>query len=258
MGLFRKILSSVGIGGAEVNTVISQSSVRIGEDIQGVVNIIGGSVEQNISRVEVELKTEYIKEVDDRKERRIATLVKLVVDRDIVVTPNEKKQIPFTFRVPYHTPISMNRRNVWVETELEIPLAVDPEDRDYVEIKPNRIMEVVLDAMKNVLGFRLREVECNAGYISGSQGGFVQEFEFVPQSAFSGVLDELEITFLPDSEGIDLFMQVDRRVRGFKSLIQEAVGLDEKNTRLTISHYDASQGSSYVAQILENTIKKYC
>lgn len=45
MGLFKKILSSVGVGGAKVDTVVSQSSVRVGEDIQGVVNIIGGSVE---------------------------------------------------------------------------------------------------------------------------------------------------------------------------------------------------------------------
>lgn len=258
MGLFKKILLSVGVGGAEVNTELSQSSVRIGEDIQGVVNIVGGSAEQNIDRVEVELKTEYIKEVDDAKQKHTATLAKLVVDRDIAISPNEKKQIPFTFRVPDHTPISMNRRNVWVETELEIPLAIDPEDRDYVEIRPSRTMEVVLDAVLNVLGFRLREVECKAGYISGSQGGFLQEFEFVPQLAFRGALDELEITFLPASEGVNLFMQIDRRARGFKSFIQEAAGLDEKHIILTISNYDASQGSSYVAQILENTIRNYC
>ncbi|MHC1685065.1 MAG: sporulation protein [Clostridiaceae bacterium] len=258
MSLFKKVLSSVGIGSAQVNTELSKSRVRIGEEIQGVVNIRGGAVEQTISRVEVELKTEYIKEVNDRKEKRVATIAKLVLDRDIVVAPNENKQMSFSLRVPDHTPISMNKRNVWVETELEIPLALDPEDRDYVEIKPSRTMEVVLDAVINKLGFRLREVECNAGYIGGSQGGFIQEFEFVPQSAFRGKLDELEITFLPDPEGVSLFMQVDRRARDFKSLLQEAVGLDEKYIRLTISDNDASQGSSYVAEILENTIRHYC
>lgn len=258
MGLFKKILSSIGVGGAEVNTELSQSSVRIGEDIQGVVNIIGGAVEQNISRVEVELKTEYVKEVDDRKERHTATLIKVIVDRDIEVAPNEKKQIPFSFRVPDHTPISISKRNVWVETELEIPLAIDPEDRDYVDIRPSGTMEAVLDAMINVLGFRLREVECKAGYISGSQGGFIQEFEFIPQSAFRGALDEVEITFLPDAQGVCIFMQVDRKVRGFKSFIQEAAGLDESYIRISISDHDASKGSSYVAQILENTIRNYC
>ncbi|MDW8800308.1 sporulation protein [Clostridium sp. A1-XYC3] len=258
MGLFKKILLTVGVGGAEVNTEILQSTVRIGEDIEGVVNILGGSAEQNIDRVEVELKTEYIKEVDDVKQKHRATLVKLVVGRDIAISPNERKQIPFTFRVPEHTPISMNRKTVWVETELEIPLAIDPEDRDYIEIRPSNTMEVVLDAVLNVLGFRLREVECKAGYIGRSEGGFLQEFEFVPQSAFRGVLDELEITFLPSSEGVNLFMQIDRRARGFKSFMQEAAGLDEKHIILTISDYDASQGSRYVAEILENTINNYC
>lgn len=258
MGLFKKILSSVGIGGAEVNTMILQPSVRIGENIEGVIDITGGSVEQSIDKVEVELKTEYIKEVDDRKERHVATIVKLVVDKNISIAPNEKKQIPFTLRVPDHTPVSMNRKNVWIETELEIPLALDPEDRDYVEIKPSHTMEVVLDAMINVLGFRLREVECEAGYLKGSQGGFIQEFEFVPQSAFRGALDELEITFLPDPQGTSLFVQVDRKARGFKSFLQEAIGLDESNIKFTITNYDASRGSNYVAGILEDIIRRYC
>lgn len=258
MSLFKKVLSSVGIGAAKVDTVISKSSIKIGEDIQGVINITGGSIEQAISRIEVELKTEYIKEIDDKKVRCEATLEKIVVDRDIVIAPDEKKQISFSLRVPDHTPISMNKRNVWVETELEIPLAIDPEDRDYLEIKPSDTMKVVLDAVINILGFRLREVECEAGHISGSNGEFLQEFEFVPQSAFRGVLDELEIIFLPNPQGVSLYMQIDRRARDFKSLLQEAAGLDEKYIRLTISDYDASQGSNHVAKIFENTINQYC
>lgn len=258
MGLFKKILLSVGVGGAQVDTVISQSSVRIGEDIQGVVNIMGGSAEQNISSVEVELKTEYIREVEDRKERCTVTLGKLVVDRNIVVAPSEKKQIPFTFRTPDYTPISMGRRNVWVETELEIPLALDPEDRDYLDIRPSRTMEVVLDAIMNVLEFRLREVECKKGHIRGRDCEFIQEFEFVPQRAFRGALDELEIIFLSNPEGIDILVEIDRSVRDFKSLMQEAIGLDESKIIFTITHHEASRGSDYVAQILEDKINEYC
>lgn len=258
MGFFKKVLSSVGIGAADVNTVLSQTSVRIGEDLEGVVNIVGGNVEQTIKRVEVELKSQYLKEIDDRKVTCTATLLKLVVGRDIVIAPNEKKQIPFGFTVPKHTPISMNKRNVWVETELEIPLAIDPEDRDYIEIRPSHTMDVVLDAMINVLGFRLREVECEAAHLRGSNCEFAQEFEFVPQSAFRGKLDELEITFLPSNDGVNLFMQVDRKVRGLKSFFQEAAGLDETNLRVSISDYDASQGSRHVAEILENIIRQYC
>jgi len=101
MSLFKKVLSSVGIGAAKVDTVISKSSIKIGEDIQGVINITGGSIEQAISRIEVELKTEYIKEIDDKKVRCEATLEKIVVDRDIVIAPDEKKQISFSFSPIY-------------------------------------------------------------------------------------------------------------------------------------------------------------
>ncbi|ADL50761.1 sporulation protein [Clostridium cellulovorans] len=258
MSFFKKVLSSVGIGGAKVDTVLSQKSVRIGEDLEGVVNIVGGNVEQTISRIEVELKTEYLKEIDDSKVRCTANLLRLVVARDLVIAPNERKQIPFGFTVPKHTPVSMSRRNVWVETELEIPLALDPEDRDYIDVRPSRVMDVVLDAVINVLGFRLREVECEAGHLRGGHGEFTQEFEFVPQSAFRGKLDELEITFLPSDDGIMIYMQVDRRVRGLKSFLQEAAGLDESYLRVGISEYDASQGSNHVARMLEDVISRYC
>lgn len=214
----------------------------------------------------MELKTEYFKVVVvkeqeqelERKELCIATLGNLIIDRNIAIAPNERKQIPFTFRVPDCTPISMNRRSVWLETKLDIPLALDPEDRDYLDIRPSHTMEVVLDAMTNVLGFRLREVECNEGYVVGRQGDFLQEFEFVPESALRTVLDELEISFLPNPEGIDIFAQIDRKVRNFKTLIQEVVDLDEECIIFTITHDDAAQGSNYVAQILQDTIEEYC
>lgn len=73
--------------------------MRSGEDIQGVVDIKGGSGEQNknISRVGVKLDTEYTKDVEDRTETHIATLVNLVVDRNIVIAPSEEKQIPLKY-----------------------------------------------------------------------------------------------------------------------------------------------------------------
>lgn len=258
MSFFKKILTSVGIGGAEINTEISQSRIRVGENITGIVNIRGGSLEQKFSSLEVELKVEYYKEVDDSKVRHTATITKIVLDRNISLAPNETRQIPFSFKVPEHSPISMNKRNIWVETELEMPLGLDPEDRDYVDILPSNSMEVILDAVINKLGFRLREVECYEGYLQGSRSGLLQEFEFVPQSAFRGMLDELEITFLPDLQGITLYMQIDKRTRNLGSLFQEMVGLDEKRIRLTISNSNLSQGSDYIAEIIKNTVNKYC
>ena len=250
MGFFKNILSSAGLGGVQVDTVLSKSSVRVGKEIEGVVNIVGTSSRKTIDKVEVELKAECIKGT-------ITTLVKLIVARAIEVGANETLQIPFGFTVPKHTPISMNTRNVWVETEVEIPLALDPEDRDYVEVRPSHAMEVVLDAMTNVLGFKLRKVQCKESNIQGSQGGFVQEFEFVPQTTFKSFLDEIEITFLPHNDGVNIFMQVDRKVRGVKSLFEEAAGLDETNVRFAITNQEAAQGSQYVAETLESVMRRY-
>lgn len=268
MGFFKKLLTSVGIGGAKVDTVISNPDVKIGEDIEGVVNIIGGSVEQNINKVEIELKTEYVKlvekEIEGKEEKEIheelwkATLATLVVDSDIVIGANEKKEISFTFRIPDYAPISLDRKIVWLQTSLDIPLALDPEDRDYINVVPNDSMAIILDALIRGLGLKTIEVENSAGYVRGRQGEFLQEFKFVPQSALSDILDEVIISFLPNPEGIEIFAQMDRKVRDFKSLVEEVSGLDEKSILFNISHEDVEKGSEYVAQVIKLTIEENC
>nr|WP_235186709.1 sporulation protein [Geobacillus sp. FW23] len=65
--LLRKMMSRVGVGSAHVDLILNKSLWRQGEMIQGIVHIYGGTVEQRIERLDVELVQKTIengKELD--------------------------------------------------------------------------------------------------------------------------------------------------------------------------------------------------
>lgn len=256
MSFFNKVFASVGIGAAKVDTKLEKDRVMPGEEVRGIVEIRGGSTEQNIDDIYLSLHTTYIREADDKKYTATAQIDRFKLTQSFIIKENETKEIPFTFRLPLEMPLSMGRTKVWVSTGLDIKNAVDPSDKDYLTVVPNQLMHGVFNAISD-LGFRLREAECEqAPRHLRRNMPFVQEFEFVPASgSFRGRLDELEVIFYPNSENeIEVLMQVDRRARGLGGFLSEAMGMDETYVRMNIHASDLPS----LKQKLQNTIESYC
>jgi sporulation-control protein len=172
-----------------------------------------------------------------------------------IISPNEKKEIPFSISLPLSTPLTQGKTRVWIHTGLDIKNAIDPTDKDYIEVLPLPVMKAVISSVQE-LGFRTREIECQEAprYLRGAQA-FVQEFEFVPVSgAYRGRLDELEIVFIIKSESeIDLYLQIDRKARGLGSFLAEAMEMDERNVKLSVSQSDLPS----MTKKLDEVIRRY-
>jgi sporulation-control protein len=167
----------------------------------------------------------------------------------------KKQELPFSFQLPFDTPLSIGKSKVWVTTGLDIKGGVDPSDKDYLKVIPNPLMSAVFTAVDN-LGFRIREADCEeAPRRLRGRLPFVQEFEFVPTSgSFRGRLDEVEIVFFPSGNGtLDMMFQVDRRARGLSGLFSEAMGTDETNVSLTVSNTDIP----YLQQKIQSTLQRF-
>lgn len=256
MSFFNKVFASVGIGAAKVDTKLEKDRVMPGEEIRGIVEIRGGSVEQNIDDIYLSLHTTYIKESDERKYTATAQIDRFRLTQSFLIKENETKEIPFTFRLPLEIPLTMGRTKVWVTTGLDIKNAVDPGDKDYLTVVPNPLMQGIFNAVSN-LGFRLREAECEQAPRHLRRNlPFVQEFEFVAASGpFRGRLDELELVLYPNSENeAEVLMQVDRRARGIGGFLSEAMGMDETYVRMNIHVSDLPS----LQQKLQDTIARYC
>jgi sporulation-control protein len=225
----KKILASVGIGNASVDTVLPSTTVSPGETVTAEVRVNGGDAAQSVSAIDLEVETRYRTEegVED------ATVGRLRLGEAFEIEPGEEATYDAAVTIPWETPLTLGSTEVWVETELEIDMAVDPEDVDYLDVRPTPRMRAVFDAAEE-LGLSLRTAECSAdpyGRYAGERR-FVQEFEFRPSGGeFRGDLDELELVFVASAASLDVFVEVDRR----GGILSEALDADERHTQFSLT-----------------------
>jgi sporulation-control protein len=255
MGFLKNMLASIGIGATKIDAQLFQNQVSIGQSIQGEIQISGGNVEQQIQAFELILYTQAEKETDDSRYYVTLPVQKIKLNETITVQPGAVHAIPFEIAVPLHTPISFGKVQVWLGTEAEIANAIDPKDRDYVEVLPHPSQLAVLQAVEQ-LGFRL--MKCDNEYKSHVPFSYEQEFEYAPSSEFRSHLDELEIAFDLKLDRVVVKLTIDRRARGLGSLLNEMAGTDDRRVLLTISHDEIeAHGVGYVKDALRETIHRY-
>jgi len=255
MSLFEKMKASIGIGAAKVDARLDNHIVTPGMELTGEVYILGGNVEQDINGVYLNLNTTITKEIDGKRIYSKYTFFRYLVSSQFTISPKEEKTIPFSFIIPFESPLSLGNTQVWIQTELDIPLALDPSDKDYIEVSPAPSNRIILEALDS-LGFVLRQVDNVPGHKNSM--GVIQEFEFFPRSGeFKGLLDEIEVVTLPDTYGIRLFLEIDRKARGFSSFFSEALEMDETKITLTLEFEEIEEGVYAIAEKLRNLINTY-
>lgn len=240
MSIFSKVLASVGIGTATVDTKLQRSSYIAGEIVSGVIEIKGGNTEQQIDSIYLTLLTNYTRERNDTKYNETAVIKKIKVNEAFTIRENEFHSIPFSFVLPADVPVTMGKTRVWILTGLDIKNSIDPTDQDFIEVKPTLLAANILSAVEQ-LGFRIRKVDCESAPARLRRNNvFVQEFEFVPTTqTYRRHLDELEIIFLDQSDRYaEILLQVDRKARGLSGLLSEALEMDESFVRVTVEAGD--------------------
>lgn len=235
--MFDKVMAAIGIGNAQVDTRLASSVIRSGETLEGEIHIQGGKVSQEISGLVLDLISEVIKEVDDKKIRVPHTWARLALTDPMTVAADESHVVKFSMEIPLLSPLSVGRQQpkTWVATRADIDKAVDPRDRDPLEIRPGALHEKLINALK-ALGFHLNGAPLEASRRNPTTG-CIQEFEFKPsRGSRFGHLDEAELAFLPSQEGVlDLLIQRDTKARGLGSMLAEMSGSDEKFYRISLS-----------------------
>jgi len=255
MSMFKKLLASVGIGSAQVDARLSRDSLRPGDMVEGEVHIAGGDIAQDIDEIYMYVVTHYEREVDDSKVKEECILLKHRLSERFTLQPKEKRVLPFSFRLPWETPLTMGRQPVYLRTGLDIKNAIDPGDSDFIEVVPHPLMEKVLDAVKEV-GFQLYKVDCEHNRYLGRHYPFVQEFEFRPTGKYRSRLEELEVIFYLQEHECEVLMQVDKRARGLFGALEEALNLDERYVRFRLTAADQQRSTSEIARLIDDLIAR--
>jgi len=252
--MFKKLLASVGIGAAKVDTRLFYNSVVPGQVLEGEVYITGGDAAQDIDDIYLKLVTEYKREVDDSTVNEECVMLKYRLLEQFTIQPKQEIVVPFSLELSYEMPLTIGGTPVYIRTGLDIKVAVNPRDRDGLEVHPHPLMEGVIVALEN-LGFHLHKVDCE--YAPGFNGiyPFVQELEFRPTGEYSRYLDELEIIFCLRPEGLKVLLEIDKRARGLGGWLQEAFDVDERYVTFYVTQSDLEMTD--LEALIDDTIKSH-
>ena len=215
MGM-KRFLSRLGVGSAEVETVLDRPETVPGGVVTGLTTIRGGKVDQEIEKVLVALEATVEVETDDSTWYEQVTFGTQQIGGGFTVQPGQELSGRFELPVPWQTPITdvgswhLRGMKIGVRTTLSIPGAIDPGDLDPVSVQPLPIQTAVLEALGN-LGFHFHSADVEKGYVSGSNLPFYQEIELKPSGEYARRISELEVTFLVDEAGMDVVLEADRR-----------------------------------------------
>lgn len=247
--VFRRLLKAMGIGGPTVETVLANPDCRPGGVLEGNVQVGGGGdhpvdVEYVavglVARVEVPAADGVYMADQEFHRQRLTGSFRL--------DPGARHDIPFSFDVPWQTPITelsgqrLHGMTMGLRTELEVAATVDSSDLDAVAVHPLPAQERILDALLR-LGFRFRRAGVERGRVAGAHQDlpFYQEIEFYPPSAYAAAIDQLELTFLPTPQVVQVVLEVERR-RGLAVEGRDAFG------RFDVDHATVDQ-VDWVAQL---------
>lgn len=237
---FKKLLASLGAGGASVETVLTEANVVPGGVVQGEVRIQGGSVDQQIEGLSVGLQARVEVEGGDQEQKQDIEFGKVRLGGAFEVKAGAVHVVPFGLEIPWETPVTsvagqqLRGMNIGVTTELEIARAVDSGDLDPINVHPLPAQQAILDAFLQ-LGFRFKSADMERGHIRGTRQKlpFYQEIEFFAPQQYRG-LNQVEVSFVADDREMDVVLEMDKKPglfgEGSDSFRAFKVGLDDFRT----------------------------
>ena len=232
--MFEKLLSSIGIGGAKVNTVLKQEKLQPGKTLHGKVMIYGGKVAQPITGITLVLKITYYRDADHSEQHHITVpLAKKVVADLAIIKPGESEVIPFDMQVPYNTPITTDEQTVFLETIVHIPNAVNPSDIDPVEV----YQPVLTETIKKIeaLGFYPTK-PFGRCYEGDKEGALKQLFPFLNHHQHTSI-NTLTLRFQPEPTSISLQLKVNE-TEHYRLIVDYQHGIDKDEFRRIFKHYE--------------------
>lgn len=229
------LLNRIGIGSAEVDTILETETVQPGDSIPAHVEIKGGSDDQEVDDIELAVMTRYEVESDEGISYRNVAIRETELTNGFTIREGEERTVDAgEIRIPPSTPPTIGQTTVWVQTGLDIDWSVDPTDQDYLTVQPGPYYSALIEAVED-LGFRLSEAENTTAPGFGS-GDFAQELEYRPTrgSRYAGDLDEIELFPTRQGDALEVVVEVDKS--GFGLL-----GSDESHHRITVTTTDVSR-----------------
>jgi len=214
--MLKKLLSTLGVGGANIDFVLRDANIRAGEEQEGVIRVTPGTLNQRVGGIIFRLIAQS--RLEDRSVTSEIERWKVAENFEITAG-GQPFEIPISYRIPPKSPISTSFTRLSLTTALDSDAVIDPSDVDRITVLPEARVQLIMDAFRQ-LGFRENSSD------SGRFNGRWQEFEYVPAGSRARHIKELDVIYDVRSDGVMLLVEAERR-----SLLLDILNLDELGER---------------------------
>ncbi|MBB6343877.1 sporulation protein [Nonomuraea muscovyensis] len=238
--VFRKLMAAFGAG-VEVDTVLTNATVRPGEALKGVVHFRGGGSDYKVEGIFIDLTAVVEVESGDNEYKTTYSFLRQQVAGTFQLAAGAQHSQPFEIPMPWETPVSavaghpLPGMKLGVRTELALAGAIDKGDLDPLFVGPLPAQEHVLGALGR-MGFQFKKADLERGTLYGSTMPFFQEIEYFAGGQWRRYFNELELTFIAGPRQMDVILEADKR-GGFLTSSHDTYN------RFTV-HYDADPAAA--------------
>lgn len=223
--MLKKLLASVGIGKAKVDTILLDNSLKAGQEFNIEIVITGGDVEQEINGIELAVmasaKAEASVGEDEVEYNKSVVLQHWNHPLNLTIQPGEticqEATLNLHPEVPATNLFGQSVGKVWLQTGLDIKNGLDGSDKDPLNIHPSDTQLAVLEFVQRS-GYRMFKADIESGRVQApdfvSHLPCYQEYEFKPESRSFFGAKELEVTFVDNGSETGVLIEIDRAFMG--------------------------------------------
>lgn len=254
MSVIKRAMASLSLGAATVDAIINPPDLTPGQTLTFTINVRGGKVEQQVDRIDLQLRCQFDTDpTDDDAEFKTYTLNEWSLPDAFVLAAGEERVFSSELTLPFNTPITLGEEQVWLETELDIAFAIDPDDKDLLMVRPDPYLAAILDLLDQQ-GLQLRQVDCEA--ISGFTLPFVQVLHFVPVSgAMLGKCRKLQTIYWRDENTVRFWFEKEEHLEAIEQRLTRLVQTDEAKHHIELATLNTPvQVAQQVAEMISRVL----
>jgi sporulation-control protein len=253
------VIQRFGIGAAEVDLKLPSTKVYPGEVVEATIEVNGGSAKQEIEGFDIEMRVQV--DYEHENKLRHEPIADMYVGGQLAIYPGKQKTKTVEIQIPYGTPLASESTEVWFDTSLDIDWALDPSDRDVLEVVPSPRQEVLFEAFE-ILDYEHVGSASRLTTSNGFDWGCIQRLDFRPPSDEDVPFDTLGVIWRMTDERVDLIFKPDGErflwslIKGFQGevTLQEFKGVDESLETLTYDDDDPEKLAAELAVLIERRL----
>lgn len=209
--MFQLIKSLIGAN-VSIDTILTDTNVSPGGTLHGEVHFAGLEHSHYVQSLSVALTAD----VDDGSSQpKDMEFFRADIGTDFTLEADDSQVIPFSFDVPWETPIgsligrTLPGMRLGAVTHLALRNALDSGDLDPLVVEPLPVHLAVLKALDS-LGFVFHRAHLREGNLPGSRMPFYQEIEYWAAGEYGMAFKALDLTFITSQAVTLVVIEMDR------------------------------------------------